>query len=368
MKVTRRHVLAFRLQRHGLAGEGSADLLDYGVQDTGHDGAGWALAVRGAPVLPERRALMAWTLRGAPHLYRRKDAADVALATAPWSEADAAKRIFDAAKPLKDAGLAVLDALATVAETMRAIVTEPMPKGEMSRALSAELPKPFLRRCVPCDAIHTYEQPFRLAALQAGLELVPGTSPPVLRRIEGFDPLDFRRPGTEAKARFDVLRNHLRFYGPIDVKPAATFIDAPQKDVKAHWPEDVVPVEVEGESGKRSILADDEASLAGAGDLPAGVSLLAPFDPYLQLRDRELLVPDEAARKDLWRVIGRPGGLLVDGEVVGSWRPRTTGKRFELAVTPWAKVTKAAERRTVAAAEQLAQHRGLELTEVSWVR
>ena len=366
MEVTRRQVLAFRLHRHGLAGEGSADLLDYGVQDTGNDGAGWALAVRGAPVLADRRALLAWTLRGAPHLYRRKDAADVALATSPWSEADAAKRIFDAAKPLRDAGLTVLGALATVAQTMRAIVTEPMPKGEMSAALTAQLPRPFLRRCVPCDAIHTYEQPFRLAALQAGLELVPGTSPPVLRRIDGFEPLDFGRPGTEAKARFDVLRNHLRFYGPVDVKAAVTYLDAPQKEVKAHWPEDVVPVEVDGEPGPRSILAEDEALLGDAGGLPEGVTLLAPFDPYLQLRDRELLVPDAAARKDLWRTIGRPGALLVDGEVTGSWRPRTKGKRFELTVNPWSDLSKAAQERTEAAAEALAAHRGLELASVAW--
>jgi hypothetical protein len=366
MKVTRRQVLAFRLQRHGLAGEGSADLLDYGVQDTGNDGAGWALAVRGAPVVPERRALMAWTLRGAPHLYRRKDAADIALATAPWSEADAAKRIFDASRPLKEAGLSVLDALTTVAETMRAIVTEPTPKGELSAALTAALPKPFLRRCVPCDAIHTYEQPFRIASLQAGLELVPGTSPPVLRRIDGLEPLDFSRRGTEAKPRFDVLRNHLRFYGPIDVKAAATFLDAPQKDVKAHWPEDVVAVEVDEEPGERSMLTEDEAVLADAGGLPTGVTLLAPFDPYLQLRDRELLVPDAAARKDLWRTIGRPGGLLVDGEVVGSWRPRTKGTKLEVAVTPWQSLSKAARKRTEEAAAGLAEFRDRQLTGVSW--
>jgi hypothetical protein len=367
MEVTRRQVLAFRLERHGLTGEGSADLLDHGVQDTGNDGAAWALAVRRAPMLPESRALLAWTLRGAPHLYRRKDAADVALATSPWSEADAAKRIFDAAKPLKDAGLSVLEALATVAEAMRAIVAEPMPKGEMSAALTAELPKPFLRTCGPCDAIHVYEMPFRLAALQAGLELVPGTSPPVLRRVDGLEPLAFGRSGTEAKARFDVLRNHLRFYGPIDVKSAATFLDAPQKEVGAHWPDDVVPVEVEGEAGERWVLAEDDDALADAAGRPKGVTLLAPFDPYLQLRDRELLVPDEAARKDLWRTIGRPGGLLVDGEVVGSWRPRTKGKRFEVTVTPWGSLTKAARKRTEDAAALLADFRGLELAVVSWV-
>ena len=40
--------------------------------------------------------------------------------------------------------------------------------------------------------------------------------------------------------------------------------------------------------------------------------LLGPFDPFLQARDREVVVPDPAHRKDLWRTLGRPGGVLVD--------------------------------------------------------
>ncbi len=56
--------------------------------------------------------VLAWTLRGAPHFYRRAEAAAVAAATAPRSEADAAKRIFDASKPLREAGVGADDALA----------------------------------------------------------------------------------------------------------------------------------------------------------------------------------------------------------------------------------------------------------------
>jgi len=83
-------------------GRHDAAVLDLGVQDTGPDGAAWALAIRGAAVPVEDLAL-AWTLRGAPHFYRRQEIAAVATATAPWSDADAAKRIFDAARPLKAA-------------------------------------------------------------------------------------------------------------------------------------------------------------------------------------------------------------------------------------------------------------------------
>ena len=62
----------------------------------------------------------------------------------------------------------------------------PMVKGEMSTRLTAVLDEPYLRFCGPCDATHLYEQPFRLSALRAGLELQPGTSPPVLQPIPGL--------------------------------------------------------------------------------------------------------------------------------------------------------------------------------------
>jgi hypothetical protein len=280
--------------------------------------------------VPAHDLVYAWTLRGAPHAYRRSEAAEVAAAVAPLSEADAAKRVFDASRPLKTAGIAVLEALDHIAQQMREIVTSPTVKGDMSSRLTARLGEPHLRYCRPCDAVHSYEQPFRLSALQAGLELEPGTSPPVLHRIPGW-----RGPAARVPEHLDPIRAVLRFLGPATPKLVARYLDSTVRDVAGHWPEDVAPVEVDGQ--QLDILADDvEALTSGGGPDTRGlVRLLGPFDLFLQGRDRELVVPDEAARKDLWRTLGRPGGVLVDHEVVGSWRPRSSGRKLRLAVTMW---------------------------------
>jgi hypothetical protein len=327
--VSRDQVLRFRVAMQQLAREGrhrDAAVLDLGVQDTGPHGARWALEIRGAAVAADDLVL-AWTLRGAPHAYRRAETAAVAAAVAPWSEADAAKRIFDASRPLRKAGIPVLDALDHIADEMRDIAAKPVVKGEMSRALTARLEQPYLRWCRVCEATHTYEQPFRLAAIQAGLELELGTSPPVLRRIPRW-----RGPAKRVPDHLDPVRAVLRFLGPADPRTVAGYIDSPVRDVKGRWPADVVPVEVDGQ--RLDVLEDDIDVLL---DPPGAnvVRLLGPFDLFLQGRDRELVVPNEAARKDLWRTIGRPGGVFVGGEVVGSWRPRSTGKRLQLAVTVW---------------------------------
>lgn len=329
MRATRDQVLRFRHHAQGLAGDGPADdaaILDVGVQDTGTEGARWALLLRGC-TLPDTDLLYAWTLRGAPHAYRRREAAAVATATAPMDEADAAKRVFDAARPLQAAGIPVLDALDEIAGHMRAIVRRPTVKGEVSRDLTGRVDEPFLRHCRPCDAIHLYEQPFRLSALRAGLELEPGTSPPVLRRIPGW-----RGAARRVPPHLDPVRTVLRFLGPATPKQVASFLDAPVKVVAAHWPEDVAEVEVEGEP--RACLEDDVHTLTSPP--PAeGVRLLGAFDLFLQCRDRDLVVPDDASRKELWRTLGRPGAVLVGHEVTGTWRPRATGGRLRLAVQPW---------------------------------
>jgi hypothetical protein len=350
-------VLGLRVRAQQLdRGSGSLDdtaVLDIGVQDTGTDGARWALAVRGVGSPPEDALATVWTIRGAPHVYRRADLPGVAAATAPFSDADAGKRIFDASRPLKAAGIPNLTALDVVADAMRSIVTTPMAKGEMSTRLTALLDEPYLRFCVPCDAIHTYEQPFRLSALRAGLELQPGTSPPVLQPIPGFARAD------EVPERLDVVRAYLRLLGPATPKLVAGYLEAPVSDVQARWPEDAVEVDVEGE--RRWLLADGPDLL---GDPPRGTRLLAPFDLHLQARDRALLVPDAARAKDLWRTLGRPGGVLVDGEIVGTWRAKKTGAAVRVAVDMWQPASPDVRAAVGEQAEGLAAFRGLRLTSV----
>jgi hypothetical protein len=357
--ATRDDVLAFRVRAQQLDREhgtpADTAVLDIGAQDTGPDGGLWALALRGVDVsvLSPEDLVTLWTIRGAPHLYRRPDLPAVAAAVAPFSEADAGKRIFDASKPLKAAGISNVEALETVAATMRAVVTAPMVKGEVSRQVADRMDEPYLRYCRPCDAVHLYEMPFRLAALPAGLELRPGTSPPVLEPIPDF------APATEVPARLDVVRAYLRLLGPATPKHVADYLDAPVKDVKARWPGDTVEVVVEGET--RWLLAEDEPGLRGG---PVRTTrLLGPFDLFLQARDRGLLVEDPAHAKSLWPVLGRPGAVLVDGKVAGTWRPRKSGARLTVQVDLWEDAPRPAVEEQ---AERLAAFRGLRLAAVGF--
>jgi hypothetical protein len=355
-------VIGFRVRAQQLDGgpgtlAGTA-VLDIGVQDTGPDGARWALAIRGMDVssLPGDELVLLWTIRGAPHFYRRSDLSRVAAEVQPLSDADAGKRIFDAAKPLKAAGIGNLAALQAVAEAMRSIVVKPMSKGEVSTRLTRLMDPPYRRFCRPCNATHLYEMPFRLAALRAGLELQPDTSPPVLQRIRGF------RPGPRRSKGAELIRTYLRLLGPATPKHVADYLDAPVKDVQAAWPSDVAEVSVEGQT--RWVLAADlDRLLAG----PAKTArLLGPFDLLLQAKDRSLLVGDPARTKELWPALGRPGALLVDGAIVGTWRPRKSGATFRIQARPWLDLSRKSRAALAEQAERLAAYRAVALSGIDF--
>lgn len=350
--LTAAQVRAFRVRMQQLdrAAGSLADtaVLDIGVQDTGPDGARWALANRGLTAVDPADLALLWTVRGAPHAYRRADLPQVVAAAAPYSEADAAKRIYDAAKPLQAAGIPVLEALDVLAAELRALVPDRLVKGELSGAVSARLPAPYVRTCVPCGGVvHVWEMPFRLAATRAGLELEPGTSPPVLRRLPDVEPAD--------DPRFDLVRLALRLLGPATPRVVAGYLEAPVGDVERRWPQDVVEVLVDGEP--RHVLAQD-ADVLDAGPV-SGTRLLGPYDLFLQVRDRALLVDDPVRAKRLWPVLGRPGVVLADGAVAGTWRPRKAGAAMRIAVELWQPVQGVEEQ-----AARLAAVRGVRLAGV----
>jgi hypothetical protein len=351
-------------------------IFDFGIQDTGRDGASWALVNRGVPVRDAAElevspdVALAWTLRAAPHYYRRSDLPDVLLATSPLSDRDAAKRVIGADKPLKEAGIPTLTGLTEVAIQLRHVVTRPMVKGDVSTQLTKRLDPPYLRYCGSCQATHSWEVPFRISALYAGLELQPGTSPPVLRRIPEWPE---SQPGpapdpTAAPASLQPIRNYLRFLGPATPTEVAAFLDSPVAEIKKHWPEDAVEVSVDGRRGW--LLGEVRGTAGGRGGVvPPEIiehdqkllRLLGGFDLFLQGKDRDLIVPDASRHKELWPILGRPGAVLHGTEIVGIWRPKASGRQFTLRLSLWTALSKRSRIQLDMEAERLAAHRDAEL-------
>ena len=349
MKTTRAQVLAYRVRAQGLLRAGSdltaLDVLDLGVQEAmGHPAAAaFDARLKDTPAPdafgPGRPLALVWSLRGSPYVHRRTDLDALAAALYPLSEADATARLNETGPSVAKAGIAGMQQFELAVEAMAATVSEPTAKGAASTAVTTLLPDVMGRDCRACKARHISDSAMRVSALIAGLELQPGTAPPVLLpRAKAKRPA---KPDTGALAT--LIEAYLRLLGPATSKEVADYLDVRRADLERHWPADLEKVDVDGATAWITPAAGKALAKAKPVEV---VRLLSGFDPYLQARDRDLLVPDKAAQKAMWPVLGRPGVLLVDGEVLGVWRPKSSGAKLTLTVeafaplpaSTWAKV------------------------------
>lgn len=360
-KVDRRQALAYRIAAHGLHRDSTElGVLDLGVQYVSVPATAQALAAR----LPARAAepadlVTVWSFRGAPHLLRRSDVDTLAGELWPRSDADALARLGGEATVLRRAGVAGLDAFHTTARELRDIVTEERTKGEVSAEITTRLPAPYNYACRGCGVIHVYNTLFQSMGLAAGVQVVAGSRPTLLAPIP-----DRAAPPTETAGAQRVILAYLRLHGPATVAEAAGYLATTQAEARQMWPADVAEVDLDG---RRTYVPADRLSALRRPPAPDVVRLLPPLDPFLQLRDRELLVPDEARRKAVWKIIGNPGAVLAGTEIVGTWRPgKASKKRLELEVTAFERLPAATRRGIEAEAAVLAGLRGAAAADVTF--
>jgi len=103
--------------------------------------------------------------------------------------------------------------------------------------------------------------------------------------------------------------------------------------------------------GDAWILARDEAAFRAPPAPVAPVRLLPSGDAYFLLfgTDRDLLVPEADRRGALWTSRVWPGGVLVGGEIAGTWRRAGT----VMTVQPWRQLSPAELEAITAEAQSL---------------
>jgi hypothetical protein len=370
LDVSRKQVMAYRIAEHGLH-RSSGDPLtlavfDLGLQDSMRDTALLGLAARSAgPVVPttlaeDPRLTLVWSHRGAPHFHRRTDLPELVASLVPLDEADALARMLWQQKELGPTGLSAVDVLFTTARALRKVVTKTMSKGAASTAVTKLLPDSFSYACRGCQATHVYEQLMRVAALHGGLRLEADQSPATLAPLENRG-----RVSTHADpaAASRVLERYLRLNGPATQGDAAGFAGTAKSVFKQTWPADLVEVRVDG---RRAFLPADRVAALENPPSPSLVRLLPPWDPFTQARDKSVLVPDKAYAKEVWKILGSPGALLVGGELLGTWRAKAAGKRLTLTIAPFIPLRRADRMAAEDEATRVATARGYDTHAVAW--
>ena len=166
----------------------------------------------------------------------------------------------------------------------------------------------------------------------------------ILIRWEGArQPIIWTVPRPEVDpgaARLELARRYLHIFGPTTAASFAQWAGiGPQGGVATFDALRRRLTPVRTPIGDSWILTSDEPTFRAALGPAASARLLPSGDSYflLQGADRELLIPDAARRRALWTSRVWPGGVLVDGEIVGTWRRSLTS----LTIEAWRRLSRA---------------------------
>jgi hypothetical protein len=124
-------------------------------------------------------------------------------------------------------------------------------------------------------------------------------------------------------ARHELARRYLHIFGPATPESFAEWAGIPRRSGIAAFDtlrRSLTPVRTP--IGEAWILARDEPAFRESPGRPAPTRLLPSGDVYFLLQgdDRKLLVLDADRRGALWTPRVWPGAVLVEGEIVGTWR------------------------------------------------
>jgi hypothetical protein len=362
VSVDRARVMAYRVSALGLAERskerpGDLPLLDLGVQEYAPGSTQVALAARTSADLADDRLIMVWAARGAPHLHRRKELAGLAKALWPFSDADATARIQSQQIP---EGMKLgIEAFRVTAEAMREVVTHSMPRGEVSTEVSRRVPKSLTYDCRSCQARHIAGNVWQHSGLPGGVQVESRGKDAMLGPIKGWSGVPAENDGIGR-----LITLYLRMLGPATPVEVAKYFGSATAEMKKVWPEGLAEVKVDGR--KAWLPASAVSDLTSAAPM-RGVRLLPAMDALLQARDRDVLIPDRDRQKEVWKMLGNPGVVLLDGEIAGVWRSKMAGrKRVDLTVTGFGALTAKAKKAIEEEAGEVARARGVTEAKVSF--
>ena len=308
-RVSREQVLAFRaaaqsLRRRRPATELSDVVGACGVQDTPPGNADVSLAARldvHVPVVEEavarKELVLAWSLRGAPHVFPPEDFAVFTLGVRPADET------------LEALWGQPAHSLVEIERAMVAVLgTKPSPKGEVSAAVTASVPAELAPWCRACKVHHPKESVFRAAPLLGRLVLT-STAPVLLTRADTW--LGADAEGDLDVVRTELLRRYLHCYAPTTSGHFAEWAGITKPDAKKRWAAvaDAL-VEVRGET--KGFVLEEDLDVLDQPPRSTGVRLLPAKDGFVQARDRDVLFPDPANRRAVFPTLGGPGVVLHD--------------------------------------------------------
>lgn len=379
--MERKQILAYRLSRHHLLSPlPSARIVDaasMGIQNTVPGSAVVALGIRlrdfkaedfTAALQKKKTLVEAISLRGASFILPARDFVLFTQGIYPDNEKDLMQLVGPARSSLKKHGISATDAIRQVTAVMRKVLKgRALSQNEIHAEWRKHLPKSLLPWCRPCESHHVQYSVVAAASQQGVCCMGPlrnGESDYVL--ADQWLPSTLVSRGKASLRPSELVERYLHYYGPSTVEGFAGWAGLSSSHALKLWKLAQPHLsEVSVEKKSRTILKKDLRALESPPS-SRGVILLPPKDPFLDQRDRELFVPDRKLHPKIWRILGYPGVLILDGEVRATWKAQRNGQTLRLQFEKLGVISGAARGEAEARAAQIAILRQSAAVEVKW--
>ena len=159
-----------------------------------------------------------------------------------------------------------------------------------------------------------------------------------------------------------LVRKFLHCYGPATVDSFMNWLGCSPKQAYRLWStltDEIEPVQVRGKTCY--ILSEDKDSLLSAKCDDEKLMLLGAHDPYLDLKDREMILEDKSLQTKVWQYVANPGAVLKGGRVIGTWKAKTLKDKLDSSIKLWEPVSPAQSKLLGQLAEEYAAFRLLQI-------
>ncbi len=392
LKITRRQALAFRLDSHHLAerlepGSLSAAAGACGLQNTPPGAAALALHARlnnleaqdvTQALEQDKSLLQAWSLRASPYIFPLDDWTFFTLGLLPEDEDSTRFFIYAVEAALAKTGVSAMQVVDWVAVALLdALDGQALTKD----ALGVDLARRTAAHLSAAQRL-AWDSPSWYAAGQSLGESVVRFALPIMA-LKGLCCHGERRgeqayivrcdqwinhppkPSDRLQAQAGLVRRYLHCFGPSTPRHFGEWAGISPNQAAQAWgriESELAAVDFEGH---QAWLLERDLERMASPRQAEGVRFLPPHDPYKALRDRATLIPDRTLQKTLWKAIGNPGVLLVDGQAAAAWRPSKKGKRLKLAVDSFEPISGSAWAQIESEGRLLAAFRGCDSVEIT---
>jgi len=288
-----------------------------------------------AELYDSKRLLQAWSFRGAPYIFPTQE--NVVFLNDLIPQYDEPWIYTGGIDPILTHLQISFKQLLTLVQNATTVLDNLIIKGKS--ALDMAIADQVSRK-LPPEKQSLWQQPSMLGAQQTVGEAAVSflLRPCSLQNLVVFGKRDgcsptftsFRRwtgiaPPLQSEGEYAALvKKYLHCYAPASAAMFADWLGCSWQQALRIWSTasaDMVEVRVENKS--LYILKEDMSDFLGVPAFDNQIKLLSPHDPYLGLRDREVILPDQTLQKQVWKSAVNPGAVLKNGRVIGIWKTKT---------------------------------------------